>query len=124
VDGCDGCGKNSDLGKSGKSAQFGLFLNVADYLALDRSIAVCVLLLAVATADPLAQLEKLAEIFDLRADAPFLLQDRCRSTPFKLRTLPKRLAVLRPLTTTSAIVRSFTVQTPHEHEKITKYHPQ
>ena len=62
----------------GKSKRFSYFAN---YLKPDRSTDVCVLLLAVTTADPLAQLEKVAEKFDLPADASFFLKDLCGPTP-------------------------------------------
>ena len=66
------------IGFLGKSKRFSYFAN---YLKPDRSTDVCVLLLAVTTADPLAQLEKVAEKFDLRADASFFLKDLCGPTP-------------------------------------------
>ena len=75
-------GKMSDFWEKvrflGKSKRFSYFAN---YLKPDRSTDVCVLLLAVTTADPLAQLEKVAEKFDLRADASFFLKDLCGPTP-------------------------------------------
>ena len=62
----------------GKSKWFSHFAN---HLKPNRSTDVCVLLLAVTTADPLAQLEKVAEKFDLPADASFFLKDLCGPTP-------------------------------------------
>jgi hypothetical protein len=98
----------------GKSKWFSHFAN---HLKPNRSTDVCVLLLAVTTADPLAQLEKVAEKFDLPADASFFLKDLCGPTPWQQRVQPKRLAVLKPRTTTSAIVWNFPGQTYYDPEK-------
>ena len=68
----------------GKSPIFGEIeevLLLRELSQADRSTDVCVLLLAVTTADPLAQLEKVAEKFDLPADASFFLKDLCGPTP-------------------------------------------
>ena len=69
------------MGKSPIFREIEEVLLLRELSQADRSTDVCVLLLAVNTADPLAQLEKVAEKFDLRADASFFLKDLCGPTP-------------------------------------------
>jgi hypothetical protein len=69
------------LGKSPIFGEIEEVLLLRELSQADRSTDVCVLLLAVTTADPLAQLEKVAEKFDLPADASFFLKDLCGPTP-------------------------------------------